>query len=182
MLLFVATTGFAQRSHNSEYENYLHALNSMSSLFSTLINNVETIARKPDRVSFKNLAVDFNRKVNVLLINQNNLIALINKGGFNDRRFNNSLRIVEKNVAGLKKILTDNRSLVDPLNLPNFKSADVYDHLDTRLYENDELLRQIKKNRGSKAFKHKVVDNLTQAVIILNECHSKVAALYSKLK
>ncbi|MDB4925432.1 hypothetical protein [Mucilaginibacter sp.] len=181
-LLFITETNYAQKKHRDEYQSYLYSLNLISKLFSRVLDNVEIIAHRPDRVSFKNLAVDFNKKVNVLLINQNGLINLINKGGFNDHHFNNSLRIMEKNITDLKKILINNRGLIDNLKIKDFNTAEVYDHLDMRLYENDELLREIHKNRSSKAFKHKVVDNLTQAVVVLNECHSKVAALYSKVK
>jgi len=115
------------------------------------------------------------------MINQNHLITVINKGGFSDKAFPNSLRIMEKNVADLKKMLIDNRGLIDQLKMSNFNSSDIYNHLDTRLYENDALLTAI-KTRHNKAFKQKVLDNLMQAVVILNECHGKVSALYSKLK
>lgn len=180
-LLFIAETNYAQTKHRDGYESYLYSLNLISKLYSRLLENVETIAHQPDRISFKNLAVDFNKKVGVLLINENGLINIINKGGFQDHHFNNSLRIMEKNVADLKKLLTDNRTLIDNLKINDFNSAEIYAPLDTRLYENDELLRQIRQNHG-KAFKHKVADNLTTSVVILNEIHSKVAALYSKLK
>ena len=89
---------------------------------------------------------------------------------------------MQTNVIDLRKILINNRPLIDNLKIPNFNSAEIYNNIDTRMYENDELIRQIPKNRRSKAFKHKVVDNLTQAVVILNECRGKVAALYSKVK
>lgn len=180
--LFIADANFAHDKPRDAYQNYLYSLNLVSKLFSRLTENAEIIAHKPYRQSFATFAVNFNKKVRVLIINQNNLISLINKDGFKDRRFPNSLRIMQTNVGDLKKILTDNRPIVDNLDIPHFNSADIYDKLNFRIYENDELLRQIPKNRGSKAFKHKVVDNLTQAVVILNECYGKVAALYSKVK
>jgi hypothetical protein len=88
---------------------------------------------------------------------------------------------MQQNVVDMKKILIDNRPLVDNLRISDLNTAEIYDNFNFKVYENDELLRQTAKNH-SKAFKHKVVDNLTQAVVILNECHSKVAALYSKVK
>jgi len=180
-LLFFTETNYADKKRPDEFTHYLTALNTMSGLFSRLLDDMDTIIRRPDRVSFKDLAVNFNRKLTVLMINENHFITIINRGGFSDKAFPNSLRIMEKNVADLKKILTDNRGLFDQLKMSNFNSSDVYDHLDTRLYENDLLLSEI-KTRHNKAFKQKVVDNLMQAVVILNECHSKVSALYSKLK
>lgn len=181
-LLFIAETNFALPKNKDGYEKYLYSLNMMSKLFSRLTDNADLIAHKPDRTSFKNLAVNFNKKVGVLIINQNNLIVLINKGGFGDHHFPNQLRIMQTNVVDLRKILVSNRPLIDNLKIPNFNIAEIYDNIDTHMYENDELIRQIPKNRRSKAFKHKVVDNLTQAVVILNECRGKVAALYSKVK
>ncbi|MGZ3901894.1 MAG: hypothetical protein ACXVDC_16325 [Bacteroidia bacterium] len=180
--LFIADTNFARDKPRDAYQNYLYSLNLVSKLFSRLTENAEIIVHKPDRLSFATFAVNFNKKVRVLIINQNNLINLINKSGFKDHHFPNSLRIMQTNVADLKKILVDNRPIVDHLSIPNFNSAEIYDKLNLHMYENDELLRQIPKNRGSKAFKRKVVDNLTQAVVILNECYGKVAALYSKVK
>ncbi len=180
--LFIADANFARDKPRDAYQNYLYSLNLVSKLFSRLTENGDLISRRPVRVSFATFAVNFNKKVRILIINQNNLINLINKGGFKDRHFPNSLRIMQTNVADLKKILINNRQIVANLNIPNFNSADIYDKLNFGIYENDELLRQIPKNRGSKAFKRKVVDNLTQAVVILNECYGKVAALYSKVK
>jgi len=180
-LLFFTETNYADKKRPDEFTHYLTALNAMSGLFSKLLDDMDSIIRRPDRVSFKDLAVNFNRKLKVLMINENHLITVINRGGFSDKAFLNSLRIMEKNVADLKKILVDNRGLIDQLKISNFSSGDVYDHLDTRLYENDVLLSEIKTHHN-KAFKKKVLDNLTQAVVILNECHGKVSALYSKLK
>ncbi len=179
--LFFTETNYAEKKRPDEFVQYITALSGMSNLFSRLLDDIDTIVRRPDRVSFKELAVNFNRKLKVLMINQNHLISIINKGGFSDKAFPNSLRIMEKNVADLKKILTDNRGLIDQLKISNFNSSDIYDHLDTRLYENDVLLTKI-KTRHNKVFKQKVADNLMQAVVILNECYGKVSALYSKLK
>jgi hypothetical protein len=179
--LFFTGTNYADKKRPDEFTHYLTALNAMSGLFSRLLDNMEYIIHLPDRVSLRDLSVNFNRKLKVLMINQNHLITVINRGGFSDKAFPTSLRIMEKNVADLKKILTDNRGLINQLKISNFNSSDVYDNLDTRLYENDELLTEI-KTRHNKAFKQKVVDNLMQAVVILNECNGKVGALYSKLK
>ncbi|MES2377959.1 MAG: hypothetical protein V4553_15335 [Bacteroidota bacterium] len=179
--LFIANTNFALDKPRDGYQNYLYSLNLVSKLFSRLSENADLIAHKPGRLSFANFAVNFNKKVRVLIINQNNLINLINKSGFKDHHFPNSLRVMQTNVVDLKKILLDSRPLIDNLSIPDFNSAGIYDKLNLRMYENDELLRQILKNRG-KAFKRKVVDNLSQSVVILNECHGKVAALYSKIK
>ncbi|MCC8426686.1 hypothetical protein [Mucilaginibacter sp. UR6-11] len=181
-LLLVTGNNFAAEKHKDAYQNYLYSLNLVSKLFSRLTESADIIAHKPERISFKNLAVNFNKKVGVLIINQNNLITLINRGGFKDHHFPNSLRIMQQNVSDLKKILIDNRPLIDNLRIANLNTAEIYDNFNFRIYENDELLRAAPKNKRSKAFKHKVVDNLTQAVVILNECHSKVAALYSKIK
>ncbi|MDB5158041.1 MAG: hypothetical protein JWR50_2748 [Mucilaginibacter sp.] len=182
IFLLIAQTNFAREKRRDEYQSYLYSLNMVSKLFSKLTDNADLITHRPDRVSFKNLAVSFNKKVGILIINQNNLINLINRGGFKDHHFPNSFRIMQTNVTDLKKILLDNRPLVDNLKITGFKAAEIYDNLNFRIYENDELLRQIPQNRRSKAFKHKVVDNLTQAVVLLNECRGKVAALYSKIK
>jgi hypothetical protein len=181
-LLFISETNFAVSKDRDAYQSYLYSLNLVSKLFSRLTESADIIAHKPERISFKNLAVSFNKKVGVLLVNQNNLINLINKGGFNDHHFPNSFRIMQQNVVDMKKILVDNRQLIDNLHLPNLNPAEIYDNLNFRIYENDELLRQVAKNKRNKAFKRKVVDNLTQAVVILNECRGKVAALYSKIK
>jgi hypothetical protein len=181
-LLFIADTNFAHDRPRDSYQNYLYSLNLVSKLFSRLTENADLIVRKPVRLSFATFAVNFNKKVRVLIINQNNLINLITKSGFKDHHFPNSLRVMQTNVGDLKKLLLDNRPLVDNLHIPNFNNADIYDKLNFRIYENDELLMQAPKNRGNKAFKRKVVDNLSQSVVILNECHSKVAALYSKIK
>jgi hypothetical protein len=180
--LFIADTNFATDKHRDGYQNYLYSLNLVSKLFSRLTEHSDLINSRPGKQSFANFAVTFNKKVGILIINQNNLINLINKGGFKDHHFPNSLRIMQTNVVDMNKILLDNRPLIDNLRIPNFNSAEIYANLDLRFYENDELLRQIQKNRGSKEFKHKVVDNLMQAVVILNECRGKVAALYSKVK
>jgi hypothetical protein len=180
--LFIADTSFARDKPRDGYQNYLYSLNLVSKLFSRLTENADLIVRKPARLSMATFAVNFNKKVRILIINQNNLINLISKGGFKDHHFPNSLRVMQSNVVDLNKILLDNRPLVDNLRIPNFNSAEIYDKLNLRIYENDELLRQIPKNRGSKAFKRKVIDNLSQSVVILNECYGKVAALYSKVK
>ncbi|MGF7082927.1 hypothetical protein [Mucilaginibacter sp. UYCu711] len=180
--LFIADTNFARDKPRDAYQNYLYSLNLVSKLFSTLTENAQRITHSPDRIKFANFAVMFNKKAKVLIINQNNLINLINKGGFKDHHFPNSLRVMQTNVADLEKILLANRPLVDHLSIPNFNSAEVYDKLNFRIYENDELISQAPKNKGNKAFKRKVLDNLSQSVVILNECHGKVAALYSKIK
>jgi hypothetical protein len=182
-LLFVAEANFARHKSADKYTNYLMALNSMSGLFSRLIDNVENIAHRPDRVSFKNLAVDFNKKVSVLIINNNHLIASLSKGGFSAKAFNNPYRIIEQNVVELKKILVNNRALIDNLKIENFNSNEIYNHLNIQLFEDDILIKEMPKGgRAQKAFKRKLADNLTQSVVLLNECHSKVSALYSKLK
>ncbi|MDB5118490.1 MAG: hypothetical protein JWQ79_3982 [Mucilaginibacter sp.] len=182
-LLFLTEANYARNKPADKYQNYLVALNSMSDLFSRLIDNIESIERQPDRESFKSLAVNFNRKVSVLIINNNHFISSLDKSGFSDKAFNNSYRIIEKSVADLKKMLLDNRALVDNLKIKNFNTADIYDHLNIQLFQNDQLIKEMpKSNRAKKAFKRKLADNLTQSVVLLNECHSKVAAFYSKLK
>jgi hypothetical protein len=182
-LLFLTEANYAHNKPADKYQNYLVALNSMSDLFSRLIDNIESIERQPDRESFKSLAVNFNRKVSVLIINNNHFISSLGKSGFSDKAFNNSYRIIEKSVADLKKMLVDNRALVDNLKIKNFNTADIYDHLNIQLFQNDELIKEMpKSNKAKKVFKRKLADNLTQSVVLLNECHSKVAAFYSKLK
>jgi len=177
--ILIAQKNFAG---NTPYLRYLHSLNLVSKLCSQLTDNADMIAHRPDRINIKAFAVTFNKKASTIIVNQNNLINLINHGGFKDHHFPNTYRILQQNVVDLKKILTDNRPQIDNLKLPDFNSAEVYDALDFKAYENDELLRQVAQNRRNRAFKHNVVDNLTQGVILLNECRSKVAALYSKIK
>ncbi|MES2809553.1 MAG: hypothetical protein V4619_13060, partial [Bacteroidota bacterium] len=109
-------------------------------------------------------------------------INIITKGGFKDKRYPNALRVVQTNIGDLKKILTDNRQLVDNLQIPNFEPDEVYDNLNISQYQNDEMIRLGEKNKRNKAFKRKVIDNLTQSVVLLNECYSKVAGLYNKIK
>ncbi|GAA4088065.1 hypothetical protein [Mucilaginibacter panaciglaebae] len=180
--LLIAQTNFARVSNRDAYARYLYSLNMMSKLFSKLYDNADIIARRPDRIGMKTFAVNFNKKVGVLIINQNNLINLINHGGFKDHHFPNTYRIMQQNLVDMKNILLNNRPQIDNLRLPDFNSAEIYNVLDFRIYENDELLRQAAQNIRHKAFRHKVIDNLTQGVILLNECRSKVAALYSKIK
>lgn len=180
--LLIAPTIFARVPNRDAYARYLYSLNMMSKLFSKLYDNADMIARKPDRISMKTFAVNFNKKVGVLIINQNNLINLITHSGFKDHHLPNTYRIVQQNIADMKNIMLSNRPQIDNLRLPGFSSAEIYDVLDFRAYQNDELLRQVAQNKRRKAFRHKVIDNLTQGVILLNECRSKVAALYSKIK
>lgn len=182
IFLFIAETNFARPTHRDEYQSYLYSLNLVSKLFSKLTDNADQIIHRPDRESFKTMAVSFNKKVGILIVNQNNLISLINRGGFKDHHFPNTYRIMQADITGLKKILLDNRPLVNNLRIPAFNAEDIYSNLNFRIYENDELLRQVAQNRRSKAFKRKVIDNLTQAVVLLNECRGKVAALYAKTK
>jgi hypothetical protein len=105
------------------------------------------------------------------------------KGGFSAKAFNNPYRIIEQNVVELKKILVNNRALIDNLKIENFNSNEIYNHLNIQLFEDDILIKEMPKGgRAQKAFKRKLADNLTQSVVLLNECHSKVSALYSKLK
>ncbi|MFD2145913.1 hypothetical protein [Mucilaginibacter antarcticus] len=182
LLLLISVINFADAKPRDGFGNYLYALNMMSKLFSRLTENSDLITRRPERTSFQNLAIGFNKKVKVLIINQNNLIAIVSKSGFKDKRYPNALRVVQTNVGDLKKILTNNRQLVDNLQLPNFTATDVYDNLNISQYQNDEMIRLAQKNARNKAFKRKVVDNLTQSVVLLNECYSKVAGLYSNIK
>lgn len=176
--LFIAQTNFA----STPYTRYLHSWNLISKLCSALTDNADMIAHRPDRMAMKAFAVTFNKKVGILIVNQNNLINLITHGGFTDHHFPNTYRIMQQNIAELKGILINNRAQIDNLKLPNFNSAEIYNAIDFKAYENDELLRQAAKNKRSKSFKHNVIDNLTQGVILLNECRSKVAAFYSKIK
>jgi hypothetical protein len=181
-LLLISVTYFADARPRDGFGNYLYALNMMSKLFSKLTEHTDQILRRPERNGFKQMAVNFNRKVKVLIVNQNSLIAIISGGGLKDKRYPNAVRVVQANIGALKKILTDNRPLVDKLQLPNFTSAEVYDNFDISQYQNDEMIRLGEKNKRNKAFKRKVIDNLTQSVVLLNECFSKVAGLYSKIK
>jgi hypothetical protein len=182
-LLFFTITNQAANRPQDKFGGYLSTLGAVSGLFSKLLDNVAIIAARPDRISFKNLAVDFNRKVNAMIINENHFITLINNKNTTDAAFNNSYRILEENAGSIKKLLVTNRPLVDQLNIKDFNTANVYGRLDMRLYENDELVKQMpKKHRQKTAFKSKITDNSTQTIIILNEIHSKVSALYSKLK
>jgi hypothetical protein len=80
-LLLITATNFAAPKNRDGYQNYLYSLNLVSKLFSRLTESADIIAHKPDRISFKNLAVNFNKKVGILIVNQNNLINLINKAG-----------------------------------------------------------------------------------------------------
>lgn len=176
--LIIAQTNFA----STPYTRYLHSWNLISKLCSQLTDNADMIAHRPDRIAMKTFAVNFNKKVGILIVNQNNLIGLITHSGFKDHRFPNTYRIMQQNVVDLKNILLSNRQQIDNLKMPNFNSTEIYNALDFKAYENDELLRQAAKNKRSKAFKHNVIDNLTQGVILLNECRSKVAAFYSKIK
>ncbi|TSJ40616.1 hypothetical protein FO440_12765 [Mucilaginibacter corticis] len=182
IFLFIVETNFALPKRRDEYQSYLYSLNMVSKLFSKLTDNADLIVHRSDRESFKTMAVSFNKKVGILIVNQNNLISLINRDGFKDHHFPNTYRIMQDDVSGLKKILLDNRPLVNNLRIPAFNAEDIYSNLNFRIYENDELLRQVAQNRRRKAFRHKVIDNLTQAVVLLNECRGKVAALYSKIK
>jgi hypothetical protein len=182
LIVFIAEPNFASPKPKDGYQKYLYSLNLISKLFSKLTENTDAIIRTPGRSGLATLAVNFNKKARVLIINQNSLISIITNGGFKDHRFTNSVRVMQTNVTDLKKILIDNRQLIDNLRLPDFNSAEIYDNLDLATYQNDELIRQATKNSHNKAFKRKVVDNLTQAVVILNECHYKVAALYGKIK
>ena len=180
--LLITQINFARPANRDAYARYLYSLNMMSKLFSKLYDNADMIAHRADRISIKTFAVNFNKKVGVLIINQNNLINLITHAGFSDKRFPNAYRIMQQNVVDMKNIVLNNRPFIDNLRLPNFNSDEIYDVLDFRIYENDELLRQLAQNKRHKAFKHKLIDNLTQGVILVNECRSKVAALYSKIK
>jgi hypothetical protein len=180
--ILIAQTNFARVTASTPYSRYLHSWNLISKLCSELTDNAEMIARRPDRVAVKGFAVNFNKKVGVLIVNQNNLINLITHQGFKDHHFPNTYRIMQQNLTDLEKILLNNRPFIDNLKLPNFNSAEVYNAIDFKAYENDELLRQAEHNKRNKAFKRQVIDNLTQGVILLNECRSKVAALYSKIK
>jgi nitrous oxide reductase len=175
--LLITQTTFARDS----YQNYLYSLNLVSKLFSKITENPGLIAHSPDRAKFRDMAVIFNKKVVTLIVNKNSLINILSKKGFSDHRFPNSVRIIQQNVTDLNKILMDNRPIIDALRIPNFTTAEIYDKLNFRSYENDELLRQIKKTH-SKAFKRKIIDNLTQSIVILNECKGKVAALYAEAK
>jgi hypothetical protein len=181
-LLLIAVTSFANAKPRDGFENYLYALNMASKLFSRLTENADVILRRPERNSFKEMAVSFNKKAKVLVINQNNLIAIITTGGFKDKRYPNALRIVQTNIGDLKKILTNHRLLIENLRIQNFAISEVYDNLNFTQYQNDEMIRQAQKYLRNKASKRKVVDNLTQSVVLLNECYVKVAALYSKIK
>lgn len=180
-LLICAETNYAAKKQDG-YSNYLTALNFMSTLFSRLLDNVDMITHRPNRVSFKTFAVNFNKKVNILLINENHFITILNNRKSSDLAFNNSLRIIQQNIVDIKKILAGNRGLIESLKANNVNTANIYGHLNTQLYENDELIREIHKARNKRAFKRKLADNLTASVVILNECHSKVAALYAKIK
>jgi hypothetical protein len=182
LILLITQTNFAKPKPKDEYQKYLYSLNMMSKLFSKLTENTDAILRTPGRSGLAALAVNFNKKARVLIVNQNSLISIITNGGFKDHRFNNAVRVLQTNVTGLNKILADNRTLVDNLHLPDFNSAEIYDNINAGTYQNDELIRQAKKQGRNKAFKRKVIDNLTQAVVILNECHYKVAALYGEVK
>ena len=182
-LICITNINYARNKPADKYQNYLTALDAMSGLFSRLIDNIDAITHRPDRESFKTLAVNFNRKVSVLIINNNRFITSLGKHDFSDKAFNNSYRDIEKSITGLKKMLVDNRPLVDNLKIPNFNSNDIYGRLNIRLFEDDILIKEMPKSaRAKKAFKRKLADNLTQSVVLLNECHSKVAAFYSKLK
>jgi hypothetical protein len=181
VFLLITEATFAREKHRDDYANYLYSLNLISKLFSRITENAALISHSPNRANFKDLAVTFNKKVVTLIVNKNNLISILSKKGFKDHRFPNSLRIIQQNVADLKKILMNDRPIIDQLKIPNFNTSEVYDHLNFRSYENDEMLRQV-KNDHSKAFKRKIIDNLTQAVVILNECKGKVAALYAEAK
>ncbi|MES2427220.1 MAG: hypothetical protein V4560_09610 [Bacteroidota bacterium] len=186
ILLFVAfllitETTFARDKPRDGLGKYLYSLNLVSKLFSKITENAGLITHSPNRSKFKDMAVAFNKKVVILIVNKNNLIGILSKKGFNDHRFPNSVRIIQQNVTDLKKILMDNRPIIDVLRIPNFATVEIYDKLNFRSYENDELLRQIKKTH-SKAFKRKIIDNLTQSIVILNECKGKVAALYAEAK
>ncbi|MFD2871137.1 hypothetical protein ACFS5N_01580 [Mucilaginibacter ximonensis] len=176
--VLITQTNFA----STPYSRYLHSWNLVSKLCSELTDNADAIAHRPDRIAIKAFAVNFNRKVGILIVNQNNLINLITHGGFKDHHFPNTYRIMQQNLADIKKILLDNRPFFDNLKINSINTVEVYSPLDFKAYENDELLRQATQNRRNKAFKHNVIDNLTQGVILLNECRSKVAALYSKIK
>jgi hypothetical protein len=176
--LLITQTNFA----GTPYSRYLRSWNLISRLCSELTENANIITHSPNHIAITNFAVNFNKKVGVLIINQNNLINLITHRGFKDNHFLNTYRIMQQNLADLKKILMDNRPLIDNLKLPNFNSAEIYNAIDFKAYENDELIRATAHNKGNKAFKHNVINNLTQGVILLNECRSKVAALYSKIK
>jgi len=182
IFLLITQSNFARAANRDAFARYLYSLNMMSKLFSKLYDNADMIAHRPDRISIKTFAVDFNKKIGVLIVNQNNLINLITHGAFKDHHFPNTYRIMQQNVVDMKNILFNNRPFINNLRLPNFNSGEIYDVLDFRIYENDELLRQVAQNKHHKAFRHKVIDNLTQGVILLNECRSKVAALYSKIK
>jgi hypothetical protein len=186
ILLFVAfllitETTFARDKPRDGLGKYLYSLNLVSKLFSKITENGALISHSSNKAKFKEMAVAFNKKVVILIVNKNNLIGILSKKGFNDHRFPNSVRIIQQNVTDLKKILIDNRPIIDNLKIPNFSTTEVYDNLNFHSYENDELLRQVKKDH-SKAFKRKIIDNLTQAIVILNECKGKVAALYNEAK
>src|ERR1700744_3529874 len=116
-LLFFSLTNQAVNRPQDKFSGSLSTLGAVSGLFSKLLDNVGTIAARPDRVSFKNLAVDFNRKVNAMIINENHFITLINNKNTSDAAFNNSYRILENNVSSIKKLLVNNRALVDQLNI-----------------------------------------------------------------
>jgi|GEM_PF-1743801 len=182
IFLFVAKTNFARTLASTPYSRYLHSWNLISKLCSALTDNAGLIAHRPNRIAMKTFAVNFNKKVGILIINQNNLINLITHSGFKDHHFPNTYRIMQQNVVDLKNILLSNRAQIDNLKLPDFNSAEIYNALDFKAYENDELLREAAKNKRNRTFKHRVIDNLTQGVILLNECRSKVAAFYSKIK
>ena len=179
--LLIAETTFAREKPRDGYQNYLYSLNLLSKLFSKITENGALISHSPNKTKFKDMAVAFNKKVVIMIVNKNSLISILSKKGFGDHRFPNSVRIIQQNITDLKNILMDNRPIIDALKIPNFTTAEIYDKLNFRSYENDELIRQAKKNH-SKAFKRKIIDNLTQSIVILNECKGKVAALYADAK
>lgn len=178
IFLLIAQINFA----STPYSRYLRSWNLISKLCSELTENTNIITHSTSRTRIANFAVNFNKKVGVLIVNQNNLISLITHRGFKDHHFPNTYRIMQQNLSDLKKILMDNRPLIDNLKLTDFNNADIYNSIDFKAYENDELIRAAAHNKNNKAFKHNVINNLTQGVILLNECRSKVAALYSKIK
>ena len=180
--ILLAQTNFARITASTPYSRYLRSWNLISRLCSELTENTNIINNSPNHVAIASFAVSFNKKVGVLIINQNNLINLITHKGFKDNHFPNTYRIMQQNIADFKKILMDNRQLIENLKMPNFDSAEIYNSVDFKAYENDELIREAAHNKRNKAFKHRVIDNMTQGVILLNECRSKVAALYSKIK